>query len=169
MNSPTASSTSSSCLSFSTDSSKIFCHICGLTINIKSFNSHYIECKNHYERSKISEIKPLEEPFNFKYFLLDIENDEIDNESISNFNEEFKFLYSNRRCKICQICEKNMTLEEYLEHNQEFHSQSLDKERGLKKAVSQKSSKKILKFLKDLALEEVSLSQSFQISKSLIN
>ena len=169
MNSPTASSTSSSCLSVSSDSNKIFCFICGLTINIKTFNSHYEECKNHYERSKISEIKPLEEPLNFKYFLLDIENDEIDNETISNFNQEFKDLYSNRRCKTCQICEINMTLEEYLDHNQEFHSQNSNPERSQKKAVSQKSSKKILKFLKDLAIEEVSLSQSFAISKSQIN
>ena len=166
MNSQTASSTSSSCLSLSTDSTKVFCFICGLTINTKSFNAHYIECKNCYERSKISEIKPLEEPLNFKYFLLDIENDEIDNESISNFNEEFKYLYSNRRCKICHICDKNMTLEEYFDHNQEFHGQNLNNERNKRKAVSHKSPKIILKLLKDLAIEEVSLSQSFQISKS---
>ncbi len=168
--SPSASSTSSSNLSFSSvDSQKIFCFVCGLSINKSSFNFHYNDCKNHYEKSKINEIKPLEEPNNLDDFLLNLENEKIENEDISDFNDESKEIYLNRRIKKCDICDKNMSLEEFLIHDQELHNYTLkcdnNQEKKIIKPNIRKSSKKILKILKDLTNEEISTSLNFEISK----
>jgi hypothetical protein len=167
--SPSASSTSSSNLSFSSvDSQKIFCFVCGLSINKSSFNFHYNDCKNHYEKSKINEIKPLEEPNNLDDFLLNLENEKIENEDISDFNDESKEIYLNRRIKKCDICDKNMSLEEFLIHDQELHNHFLlckNETKKINKPVTHKSSKKILKFLKDLTNEEICSSGNLTIVK----
>lgn len=171
MSSPTTSSTSSSNLSFLSEdeNKKIFCFICGFSIKKNSFNSHYNDCKNSYEKSKINEIKPLECPYNLNNFLLNLENENIENEEIEDFNDEAKEIYLNRRIKKCNICDKNMTLEEFLIHDQELHNQTLlcqNKEKKIIKPSTHKSSKKILKFLKNLTHEEISCSNNFQINKS---
>ena len=167
--SPSASSTSSSNLSFSSvDSQKIFCFVYGLSINKSSFNFHYNDCKNHYEKSKINEIKPLEEPNNLDDFLLNLENEKIENEDISDFNDESKEIYLNRRIKKCDICDKNMSLEEFLIHDQELHNHFLlckKETKKINKPVTHKSSKKILKFLKDLTNEEICSSGNLTIVK----
>ena len=163
-------SSSSSNLSFkSEDIQKIFCFICGFSINKKSFISHYNECKNHYENSKINDIKPLEQPFYLNELLEKLENENIENELISDFNYESKEIYLNRRIKKCDICNKTMTLEEFLIHDQELHNYTLkfnnNQEKKIIKPNIRKSSKKILEILKDLTNEEISSSLNLEISK----
>lgn len=173
MSSPSLSSSSysssSSNLSFkSEDIQKIFCFICGFSINKKSFISHYNECKNHYENSKINDIKPLEQPFYLNELLENLENENIENELISDFNYESKEIYLNRRIKKCDICDKNMSLEEFLIHDQELHNHFLlckNETKKINKPVTHKSSKKILKFLKDLTNEEICSSGNLTIVK----
>jgi hypothetical protein len=62
-----------------------------------------------------------------------------------------------------------MTLEEFLIHDQELHNYTLkfnnNQEKKIIKPNIRKSSKKILKILKDLTNEEISSSLNLEISK----
>jgi hypothetical protein len=147
---------------------EIFCFICGKSIDINCYYSHYIDCKDNFFDEDNLKIIIFETPFFIDNLLNELDSSDLDNEKINNINKKFKNIYNNLR-KNSDILTPQIKQENFLDFNMDNNIVNNTKKRKLtydKKINFTIYQKTIIKRLNKICKEDVNqLKTKFSFKK----
>ena len=154
-------------------SSEIFCFICGVSVQIASFDIHYSHCRKFYNKSIKGLEKELEEPNNINIILNKIEKEEtISEKELKEYALQAREIYNDLNLARCVRCGKHFSPDSIREHVKnctkrrkksdiEELNEYFDKEKRDK--VIKRNRKSSMEHLKNIANEEIKYFHSLNV------